>query len=70
MRQCRRSGNLLGKVSKLAPRERVQNRTQEQIMDFPVPRILEAVVEVVPSLPQEHVQHRARPKSYSGADRR
>ena len=35
--------------------ERVQNRTPEQIMDFLVPRILEAVVEVVPSTPQECV---------------
>ena len=37
--------------------ERVLNRTQEQIMDFPVPRIMEAAVEVVHA-PQECVQNR------------
>ena len=40
------------------PQERVQNRTLEQIVDFPVPRTMEAIVEVVPSLPQERVQNR------------
>ena len=37
--------------------ERVQNRTLEQTAEFPVPRIMEAVVEVVPCSPQESVQN-------------
>ena len=35
--------------------ERVQNRTQDQIAVSPVPQIMEAVVEVLPSTPQECV---------------
>ena len=57
-----------GSWGSCASQERVQNRTQEQtservqeqIMDFPVPRIIEAVVEVLPSTPQERVQNRTR----------
>ena len=37
--------------------ERVQDRTPEQTMEFPVPQILEAVMEVVPFAPQESVQN-------------
>ena len=33
----------------------MQNRKQEQFADSPVPQIMEAVVEVVPSTPQERV---------------
>ena len=36
------------------------NRTQEQIPDFPLPRITEAVVEVVPPTPQERVQEQIK----------
>ena len=35
----------------------MQNRTLEQIVDFPVPQLMEAIVEVVPSPPQERVQN-------------
>ena len=38
------------------PQKRMQNRTLDQIMEFP--RIMEAVVEVIPSTPQERVQNR------------
>ena len=37
----------------------MQNRTQEQIVDS-VPRVMEAVVEVVPPTLQERVQNRPR----------
>ena len=37
---------------------RQQNHTKEQIADTPVPQIMEAVVEVLPSTPQERVQIR------------
>ena len=40
--------------------ERVQNRTQDQIAVSPVPQIMEAVVEVLPSTPQERVQNRTQ----------
>ena len=40
------------------PQARVQNRTPEQIVDVPVPQLMEAIVEVVPSLQQECVQNR------------
>ena len=46
----------LGEVVQLAPLERVQNRTPELIMGFPVPQIMEAVL---PSTPREPVQSRA-----------
>ena len=42
----------------LVPQERVQNRTLKQILELSVPRIVEAIVEVVPSPPQERVQNR------------
>merc|ERR1719383_1183748 len=42
-------------VASSTPQERVQNHMREQIVDVPVPRIMEATVEV---LPQERVLHR------------
>ena len=39
---------------------RAESCVAEQIMEFPVPRIMEAAVEVVPSTPQERVQNRPR----------
>ena len=42
----------------VVPQERVQNRTPDQIVDFHVPRILEASVDVMRATPQEHVQNR------------
>ena len=42
------------------PQERVLNRTQEQIVGVPVPRIMEAPVDVVLSTPLERVQHRTQ----------
>ena len=42
------------------PQERVQGRTQEQIMDLPVPQIMEAVAGVVRATPLERVQNRPR----------
>ena len=41
-----------------ASQECVQIRTSEQIVDVAVPRTMEAIVEVVPSPPQERVQNR------------
>ena len=38
--------------------ERVQNRMPEQIVDVPVPLLMETIVEVVPSSPQERVRNR------------
>ena len=40
------------------PQERVQERTPVQFMDVPVPQLMEAIVDVVPSPPQELVQDR------------
>ena len=45
-------------VVRSTPQELVQNRTHEQLADFPLPPIKEAVVEVLPSTPQERVQNR------------
>ena len=50
----------VGEVVPSKTQERVLNRTQEQISDFPLPQITEAVVEVVPPTPQERVQNRPR----------
>ena len=38
-----------------SPQERVQNRTPEQVVDFSVPRTMEAIVEVVAETAQERV---------------
>ena len=46
---------LMEAVVEVTPQERVQNRTQEQIVDVPVPPLLEAVVEVTT---QERVLNR------------
>ena len=62
----------IGEVVQLSPRERVQNRTPEQVMDSRVPHIIEAVLpgqimdssmpqimeNSLPFAPQEHVQNR------------
>ena len=45
----------VGEVVQLAPLELVQSRTPEQILDSPVPQIMEAVL---PSVPRERVQNR------------
>ena len=42
-------------VVRFTPQERVQNRTPVQVMDFPVPQIIE---NSLPFAPQEHVQYR------------
>ena len=42
-------------VVRFTPQERVQNRTPEQVMDSPVPQIIE---NSLPFAPQEHVQCR------------
>ena len=38
---------------RLTPHERVQQNTVEQIVDFPVPQILEEAVEVAKFVPHE-----------------
>ena len=43
------------KLRRLVPQERVPNCTPEQIVDVPVPQIME---ESLPALPQERVQNR------------
>ena len=45
----------IGEVVQLSPRERVQNRTPEQVMDSSVPPIME---DNLPFVPQERVQNR------------
>ena len=45
----------IGEVVQLSPRERVQNRTLDQIVGIPVPQIMEVSL---PALPQERVQNR------------
>ena len=42
----------------LVPQKRVQNRTLEQIVDEPVPPVMEAAVEVMRPTPQECVVNR------------
>ena len=47
----------IGEVVQLSPRERVQNRTLEQVMDSSMPPIMEVSL---PFVPQERVQNRTR----------
>ena len=51
---------LMEAVVEVIPQERVQNRTLEQIEDFPVLRTMEAPVDVVLSTPQERVLNRTQ----------
>ena len=57
-------GEPVGEVVQLAPRERVQSRTPEQIMDFPVPQNME-VYAIIVRAPSTGV----RAESYAGSDR-
>ena len=45
-------------VVKVIPQERISERIVEQIVDVPVPQIMEEIVEVVQIIPQERVQNR------------
>ena len=49
---------LLEAVVEVTPQERVQNRFSEQMVSVPVPRIMEAHVDVKLTTPQERVQNR------------
>jgi len=44
--------------SPLSSKERVQQRTVEQVVDVPVPQVVEEVIEVAKVIPQERVQQR------------
>ena len=63
-------GATLLKGPHLVPRERVQNRTPEQVMDSPVPQIMEADLHIpqergLPVVPQERLQNRV-PEQFVG----
>ena len=46
-------------IMRATPLERVQNRTQEQIADFPVPQNMEDYAGITRAFPQERVRGRA-----------
>ena len=57
MFQCLRFKRIV-EVTKIISHERIQQRTVEEIFEFPVQQIMENIVEVVQIIPQERVSER------------
>ena len=45
-------------VVQIIPQERIQQRIVEQIVDVPVPQVVEEILEVIKVIPQERVSER------------